>query len=178
MYAGANSEDNHYLNKKWNKKLLTDEPLLRRPRSETVPDGLFTPWNETHIASTFATLGLQDSKRIHTSHSYSSLQLLRNTQQELFTPSVMDLRLSRPRAQSAVDRPNQQQNIWQPDIRNPLRPIQDNRRLRNSTSSADLVEMMSRQRKINSASSSPIYPDDLDPWVKEKKKKILFMIYC
>ncbi|KAG1466563.1 hypothetical protein G6F56_004664 [Rhizopus delemar] len=159
-----NSEDNHYLNKKWNKKLLTDEPLLRRPRSETVPDGLFTPWNETHIASTFATLGLQDSKRIHTSHSYSSLQLLRNTQQELFTPSVMDLRLSRPRAQSAVDRPNQQQNIWQPDIRNPLRPIQDNRRLRNSTSSADLVEMMSRQRKINSASSSPIYPDDLDPW--------------
>ncbi|KAG1046595.1 hypothetical protein G6F43_010925 [Rhizopus delemar] len=228
------SDTSNYLVKKWHKKLIHEEqPLIRRPRSETVPtqplysldmipnnnnttfldpsliqptfgSSLFNPqttasiWGDTPvseqllteddhtIASTFASLGLdEDTNRrtIHTSHSYSSLQFLSQQQQQQHQqqqqqqqpfikrhPSIVDFRLqqgNRPRAMSAVDphrqpEENLQKNIWQSEIRH-LRSSEHRRPfLRNSTSSADLLEMMARQRNTG----SPIYhQEDTDaPW--------------
>ncbi|CAO3662070.1 unnamed protein product [Rhizopus microsporus] len=156
-----------------------------QPHSPT-SDQLLREDSHHTIASTFASLGLDDSRTldnrrtIHASHSYSSLQFLAETHQQQQQqqipydsflkqrPPLMDLRLqgNRPRAMSAVDSLEEQQqqdhspfqSIWHPRL-----PLENNIRrpfLRNSNSSADLLEMMARQRKASTASSSPIYHQD------------------
>ncbi|KAG2199815.1 hypothetical protein INT47_009428, partial [Mucor saturninus] len=123
---------------------------------------------------------------IHASHSYSSLQTLCEDQQndwnmnagesissssyyrgEDLRSSVANLRLqqqqSRPRALSAVEQEQQQQqqqqrSIWYSDTRQFNRPF-----LRSSNSSADLLEMIARQRKATAtATNSPtIHNEDM-----------------
>ncbi|KAG1638293.1 hypothetical protein G6F44_008975 [Rhizopus delemar] len=229
-FSTSETPATNYLAKKWHRKLINEEqPLMRRPRSETVPtqqqhqlfhssssdamptlrnapgsasiappfgSGIFntiTPWSDMshtstaadqqlsredhHIASTFASLNLDEDRdntrrTIHTSHSYSSLQLFAENQNDVQIkrpPSVMDLRFqgNRPRAMSAVDRHQSQetypfQNIWRPSVEDNRRPY-----LRNSTSSADLLEAMTRQRKVATGAASPspvIYDENYTNW--------------
>lgn len=144
-----------------------------------VSEQLLTEDDHT-IASTFASLGLdEDTNRrtIHTSHSYSSLQFLsQQQQQQPFIkrhPSIVDFRLhpgNRPRAMSAVDphrqpEENLQKTIWQSEIRHLCSSEHRRPFLRNSTSSADLLEMMARQRNTG----SPIYhqEDTETPWTHD-----------
>lgn len=153
--------------------------ILTSPTTPTTDQLLKGDDNNT-IASTFASLGLNDDASpssssssarpfIHASHSYSSLQTLCENGQdaaaagetvsyyrgEQLRSSVANLRLqqqqNRPRAQSAVEQEQQQQqrSIWS-DTRNFHRPF-----LRSSNSSADLLEMIARQRKATATSSSP-----------------------
>ncbi|KAG1108432.1 hypothetical protein G6F42_015989 [Rhizopus arrhizus] len=223
--------------------------LLRRPRAETMPtqstshlmidpnrhhhwinesiqspttpttDQLLKGDDNNTIASTFASLGLDDtspsssSHAIHSSHSYSSLQTLAENHEwyntnyfrgEDLRSSVANLRFShqqqqqqqqqnRPRAMSAVDQQQQQlllhqqqqqqqqqqeenspllphRSIWYSDINNKQQQQFSNRPfLRSSNSSADLLEMIARQRKATatatnspSGSHSIIMNEDLD----------------
>lgn len=165
--------------------------ILTSPTTPTTDQLLKGDDNNT-IASTFASLGLNDDNApsssrstfnnrqiIHASHSYSSLQTLCENQQndwninadenissyyrgEDLRSSVANLRLhqqqqqSRPRALSVVEQEQQQQqqqrSIWYSDsTRHFNRPF-----LRSSNSSADLLEMIARQRKATAtASNSP-----------------------
>lgn len=167
--------------------------ILTSPTTPTTDQLLKGDDNNT-IASTFASLGLNDdnpttSSRssfnphhrqvIHASHSYSSLQTLCENQQndwninagesissyyrgEDLRSSVANLRLqqqSRPRALSAVEQEQQQQqqrSIWYSDTRQFNRPF-----LRSSNSSADLLEMIARQRKATVTNSPTIHNEDM-----------------
>lgn len=189
-------------------------------QSPTTPttDQLLKGDDNNTIASTFASLGLDDtspsssSHAIHSSHSYSSLQTLAENHEwyntnyfrgEDLRSSVANLRFShqqqqqqqqqnRPRAMSAVDQQQQQlllhqqqqqqqqqeenspllphRSIWYSDINNKQQQQFSNRPfLRSSNSSADLLEMIARQRKATatatnspSGSHSIIMNEDLD----------------
>lgn len=123
-------------------------------------------------------------QQIHTSHSYSSLQSLSKHQQQEWDHSMTyyrgeDLRSSvanlryqeqqqqqnRPRAMSAVDQVVDdasshlpQRSIWYSDLNNNSKQSFNQRPfLRSSNSSADLLEMIARQRKATAtATNSPI----------------------
>lgn len=150
------TNDHHFMGSAWlNPTTPTTDQLLKGDNSNT-------------IISTFASLGLDDSpSTIHTSHSYSSLNTLSENQQ--WYPDS----LNRPRAQSSVDNQQQQQSlvshpttIWnKPSFTRPY--------LRNSNSSADLLEMMARQRRTTTTTSSHI--EDTDHWAGVKKKKQLYI---
>ncbi|GAA5802922.1 hypothetical protein HPULCUR_008397 [Helicostylum pulchrum] len=177
--SGIFDNDNHIMPQHQQQHWMGD--ILTSPTTPTTDQLLKGDDNNT-IASTFASLGLNDdaspsssSSRsfIHASHSYSSLQTLCENGQdtavsaagetissyyrgEQLRSSVANLRLqqqNRPRAQSAVEQEQQQQqrSIWSDTPRNfHHRPF-----LRSSNSSADLLEMIARQRKATATCSSP-----------------------
>lgn len=124
--------DNHFIDSTWlNPSTPTTDQLLKGDNSNT-------------IISTFASLGLDDTattSTLHTSHSYSSLHTLSENQQQQWYP---DLYQHRPRALSAVDhqQPEHFPSIWHKPNFNTTRPY-----LRNSNSSADLLEMMAIQQR-------------------------------
>jgi hypothetical protein len=122
----------------------------------------------------------QQQQQIHTSHSYSSLQSLSKHQQqewdamtyyrgEDLRSSVANLRYqqqqqqNRPRAMSAVDQAVEdtnshlpQRSIWYSDLNNNKQSFNQRPFLRSSNSSADLLEMIARQRKATAtAANSP-----------------------
>jgi hypothetical protein len=120
----------------------------------------------------------QHQHQIHTSHSYSSLQNLSKQQQEWdhamtyyrgedLRSSVANFRYqqqNRPRAMSAVDQAVDdtsphlpQRSIWYSDLNsNNKQSFNQRPFLRSSNSSADLLEMIARQRKATAtAANSP-----------------------
>ena len=196
---------------------------LTSPTTPTT-DQLLKGDNNNTIASTFASLGLNDDHTppssssshlfqprhvIHASHSYSSLQALSENQQQHemtdwntnyygnqdLRSSVTNLRFQhqqRPRALSSAEQEQEQQqqtiprSIWystsnQENTRQFNKPF-----LRSSNSSADLLEMIARQRKANANTSnnSPIIEDmqSIDGvWAtgveKRYKKNVLPLFY-
>lgn len=152
----------------------TTDQLLKGDDNNTIASTFASlGLNDDNVPSSSRS-GFHHRQIIHASHSYSSLQTLCENQQndwninagenissyyrgEDLRSSVVNLRLqqqqSRPRALSAVEQEQQQQqrSIWYSDSRHFNRPF-----LRSSNSSADLLEMIARQRKATAtASNSP-----------------------
>ncbi|CEP19286.1 hypothetical protein [Parasitella parasitica] len=179
LMIDPNRQHHHWMNE-----------TIQSPTTPTT-DQLLKGDDGNTIASTFASLGLDEStSSSSTLYSFSSLQTLSENhpsqaewyfRSEDLRSSVANLRFShhqqnRPRAMSAVDQQQQEDNspllphrpIWYSD-RQQQQQFKSRPFLRSSNSSADLLEMIARQRKTTATttnspngSHSIIHSEDVD----------------